>query len=636
MAYFFLKRSLSRASGKLPLRNVLVVSFIVQVTAVVGLTAWISFRNGQKAVQSLATQLSQETSARIEEHVQSYLAQPTWSLAQSLSAIANGDLSTQDLAALERHFWNQLQATENLSSLYFGSETGEFVGVQRRENGEQMLWYIDAASIPQRRTYRLNAQGRRAELTSIQDFDPRLRPWYQAAVSAGKRTWSPIYRFASQDYALLGITPAVPVYGDRGQLQGVLAADITLEQISEFLRNLKVSQNGQAFIIERTGEIVASSAQEPPFVSSHNQQERLQAMASQSPLIQTTTLALLENHSSLNRITTAHQFSFSLENQRQLVRVVPFKDGSRLDWLIVTVIPEADFMAQIAASNRNTAVLSLISLLIASVVAGMTSRWVVRPILRLNDAAKQLAVGDWEQPLPEGRFEELAELAISFEQMAGQLKHSFETLEAKNAELRRLDQVKDEFLANTSHELRTPLNGIIGIAESLIDGVTGPLLPLTRANLAMVVTSGRRLATLVNDILDFSKMRHQTLDLNLRPIGLREISEIVIALNRPVANAKRIQLINAVSPRLPLALADENRLQQILHNLVDNAVKFTETGMVGISAQVITTEIPQPSSKSGENVSGHRWQYAGVPEQLAITVSDTGIGILPEQLQQIF
>ncbi|MGP1375297.1 MAG: response regulator [Almyronema sp.] len=635
MAHFSLKRSLTQASGKLPLRNVLVVSFVVQITAVVGLTSWISFRNGQRAVQSLATQLSQEISARIEDHVEAYLVQPTWSLEQSLSAIASGDLSTQDLEALERHFWHQLQAADYLSALYFGSETGEFVGVQRREDGEQLLWYIDVASVPQRKTYRLDANGQPLELTGTQAYDPRLRPWYQAAVSAGQRTWSPIYRFASQDYALLGITPAAPVYSDRDQLQGVLAVDITLEQISEFLRDLRISENGQAFIVERTGEIVASSTQEPPFVNTQEQQQRLQATASQSPLIQTTALALLKNFGSLNQITEIQEFSFLLANKRQLVRVVPFQEGSRLDWLIVTVVPEADFMTQIAASNRKTLELSLISLLVASLVAGMTSRWVVRPILRLNTAAKQLAVGNWDQPLPEGRFEELAELAISFEQMAAQLKHSFGSLEAKNAELQRLDQIKDEFLANTSHELRTPLNGIIGIAESLIDGATGPLLPLTRANLAMIVTSGRRLATLVNDILDFSKMRHQTLELQLKPIGLREISEIVLALNRPVANQKQLQLINAVSPHLPMVLADENRLQQILHNLVDNAVKFTENGMVGISAQVVVSESYSLSSFGSEAAVPHSY-FSKRPEQLAITVSDTGVGIADDQIQRIF
>ena len=84
-----------------------------------------------------------------------------------------------------------------------------------------------------------------------------------------------------------------------------------------------------------------------------------------------------------------------------------------------------------------------------------------------------------------------------------------------------MDKLKDEFLANTSHELRTPLNGIIGIAESLIDGVAGELDPKVKANLAMIMGSGQGLFTLVNDILNFSKLKHQDIELQIKSLSLR-------------------------------------------------------------------------------------------------------------------
>jgi len=184
-------------------------------------------------------------------------------------------------------------------------------------------------------------------------------------------------------------------------------------------------------------------------------------------------------------------------------------------------------------------------------------------------------------------------------------------LKKANDDLQELNQLKDEFLANTSHELRTPLNGIIGIAESLIDGATGKLPDKTKANLAMIMGSGQRLAALVNDILDFSKMKHQQLALQLKPIGLREIVEVVITLSQPLVLNKPVQLINAISPDLSPALADENRLQQILHNLLGNAIKFTERGKVEISAQVLN-------------------------QRLKVMISDTGIGIEKDKFSRIF
>lgn len=193
-------------------------------------------------------------------------------------------------------------------------------------------------------------------------------------------------------------------------------------------------------------------------------------------------------------------------------------------------------------------------------------------------------------------------------------------LKIANAELQHLDELKDEFLANTSHELRTPLNGIIGIAESLMDGATGPLPSLTLSNLEMITSSGRRLSSLVNDILDFSKLKHQTIELQKKPIGMRELVDVVLSISRPLVGSKNLQIINAISPELPAVLVDENRVQQILYNLIGNAIKFTDSGTIEISAEL---ETKKPLNLRNNN-------------QLAITVSDTGIGIPEDKISRIF
>ncbi|MFT4927596.1 MAG: signal transduction histidine kinase/ligand-binding sensor domain-containing protein [Phenylobacterium sp.] len=182
---------------------------------------------------------------------------------------------------------------------------------------------------------------------------------------------------------------------------------------------------------------------------------------------------------------------------------------------------------------------------------------------------------------------------------------------ALNQRLTEVDKLKDEFLANTSHELRTPLNGIIGLAESLMDGVAGPLPDSANHNLAMVVASGRRLANLVNDILDFSQLKNRNMALVTQPVDLYSLVEVVLALSRPLLGNKSLQLINAINQYLPAAKADENRLAQILHNLVGNAIKFSDAGTVTVSAQV-------------------------TDHLLTISVSDTGIGIEASQFDTIF
>ncbi|WP_108927093.1 response regulator [Leptospira johnsonii] len=185
-------------------------------------------------------------------------------------------------------------------------------------------------------------------------------------------------------------------------------------------------------------------------------------------------------------------------------------------------------------------------------------------------------------------------------------------LQESNQRLISLDKLKDEFLANTSHELRTPLQGIIGIADSLKRGVGGPLSESITRQLGMIVTSGQRLSSLVNDIIDFSKLKHKDLNLNLRSVDLYQAVNFTLELNRISADETKIKLVNAILPEFPDLLADENRLQQILQNLVSNAIKFTEKGEIVVSARI---------------------KALGIAE---VSVKDTGIGIDPVEHQKVF
>ncbi|NER86110.1 ATP-binding protein [Moorena sp. SIO3A2] len=223
---------------------------------------------------------------------------------------------------------------------------------------------------------------------------------------------------------------------------------------------------------------------------------------------------------------------------------------------------------------------------------------------------------NWYQRLyPWGMLLFILSLALILERRFAEtrqlLQEYNQKLETKNAALQEMDQLKNEFLANTSHELKTPLNGIIGIAESLIDGATGKLSQSTASNLSLIVSSGKRLTQLVNDLLDFSALKHKQINLRIKPVGMREITEVVLLLSRPLVVNKNLQLINQVSSSIPPVDADENRLQQILYNLVGNAIKFTERGTIKVSAEVVNS-------------------------YLKITVSDTGIGIPPDKLDRIF
>jgi signal transduction histidine kinase/class 3 adenylate cyclase/ActR/RegA family two-component response regulator len=189
-----------------------------------------------------------------------------------------------------------------------------------------------------------------------------------------------------------------------------------------------------------------------------------------------------------------------------------------------------------------------------------------------------------------------------------------EKLHAQEALTRQLlaaDRMKDEFLANTSHELRTPLNGIIGIAESLYDGAAGTPSELMKHNLSMIASSGKRLANLVNDLLDFAKLKSYDLKIEPKAVDMHVLVDLVLMIGEPLVKGKELALINDIPVDFPAVKGDENRLQQILINLIGNGIKFTEQGEVRIEAEL-----------EGKKI----W----------IHVEDTGIGIPAENMPVIF
>lgn len=207
--------------------------------------------------------------------------------------------------------------------------------------------------------------------------------------------------------------------------------------------------------------------------------------------------------------------------------------------------------------------------------------------------------------------------------------------------LKQADELKDEFLAITSHEIRTPLYGMIGIAESLRDGVTGEVSQKMSEQLSMIITSGNRLTHLVNDILDFSKLKHNSLDVQVKPVDLSGIINVVFTTCQPLVRKKPVQLINHIPSDLPPVIADPNRLQQILYNIIGNAIKFTDYGEVALSALIKNEQIKISVTDTGRGITTKQQKIIFDPFQqgdisLSRNVGGTGIGLnITKQLVEL-
>ena len=609
---------------KFPLKTVLIVPFILQIVTTVGLVGYFSFTNGRESVDTLAIKLTKEISTRIQQHILDYLDESHKVLRVTNDSMKSGNPDDYTFRRMRLVFWQIIVQQKLATNLFFGNEQGEYLSLEiNLDNKDILLKTRTTATQPFREAYQLQKIDDPGKLLKARKYDPRIRSWYQAAKKLGKPTWSPIYSAFSNYNTSLDIAAVIPIFDYKDDFIGVLANETSLTQMTEFITNLKISPNGQSFIMERSGNLIASSQIPEPFVISEiggkRKIERLHAIDSDRNMVSQTVIHLQEKFDSLEKVNRSKQLNFPINGEWYYASIMPIKDERGLDWLVVVIVPESDFMQKIEANTKTTILLSIAALVVAILVGIITAYWITGPILQVNSAAKKIAEGKWENQLDIDRSDEVGELAQSFNRMATQLKNSFETLETKNQELKKLDRIKDEFLANTSHELRTPLNGIIGIGEFLLEEPTQNLNTTITSNLTMIVSSARRLSNLVNDILDFSQIRYNRLELQIKAVDVFVLVETVVTLNLLVSQNKSLQLINAIPKNLPPVSADENRLQQILYNLIGNALKFTDSGKIEISAALITNSYDSQ-----------------VSQEIIITVSDTGIGIPSDKLESIF
>ena len=444
-----LKLYVTKVFGQLPLRTVLIVTFLVQILGTVGLVEYFSLRSGQKAVETLIVDLGEEISNRIEQNVLSFLDKPHLLLQNTLVVTKNGNLNLDDFPQLQCFLLAQIQHPNSFNHLGFGNEKGELLSVESVESaiGSEIVVKVkDQSTGSQRITYGLDNQCNRTELRNKKKYDPHSRDWYQAAVVAEKPSWSPLYRSVLQQK--IELSAAAPVYSQAGELLGVLYSEITLSVITDFLKNLNISPSGQAFIIERSGEMVASTLGLPFDVTQEEEPEQLAAIASNHKLIQATAQKLLEKFGSFNQIKEKSSVVFDNGKERTIIQVRPLQDDRGLDWLVVVAVPANDFMGKINANTRITIGLCVAALIVAILVAIATARWIIQPIQRLNASAKKLSQGEWDATSEIDRSDEVGQLAKSFNSMAKQLQESFEIREQRiNERTAKLSQTNQQLVA---------------------------------------------------------------------------------------------------------------------------------------------------------------------------------------------
>jgi signal transduction histidine kinase len=614
--------------GKLPLQFALITPFVIQIFAAVGLIGYLSFRNGQQAVDDLADQLTQRVNSLVEQHLDSYLAAPVRIAEATTDAIDSNLLEATDLKAIQRFLWHQAR-TSNVTYINYGLKSGDYVGAGRMDDkASNTVSESSARTKGENYNYATDTQGNPTKLLKIfDDYQHQQESWYSETIQTKRPLWSQVYIWDDSE-GVVSIAASRPVYNAQRQLVGAVSVDLTLSHISQFLQGLQVSPHASILIMERNGDLIASSGAEP-VVQAGETGQRLNLLESQDPMMRA--MAQQLQQIGLREFQSAQQLMFEFENERQFVHVTPWRDELGLDWLVVVRLPEGDFVGQIHHSARITLWLCLAALLMAILSGVWTACRITQPIDKLNRASQAIASGDLEQTVAGSGIREFNLLSHSFNQMAQQIKSSFLALEESNLVLE--DRVKErtvelttamqdlqrtqaqlvqtekmsslgQLVAGVAHEINNPVNFIHGnlayasqYIQDLLDLVAlyeqhypEPKPEIQAISEAIELSFLRQDAIKLHESMRVGTERIREIVLSLRNFSRLDEAEfkqvdlhegidstLLILENRLKAkpNVSAIQVVKTYG-QLPEVECYAGQLNQVFMNLLTNAIDALE------------------------------------------------------------
>jgi signal transduction histidine kinase len=419
----------------------------------------------------------------------------------------------------------------------------------------------------------------------------------------GKSYFGPVYFYRdSEPY----MTIVVPIERYVGRVIGALQVQVNLKYVWDLLSKLRVGTEGCAYAVARNGDLIAH-----PDISLVLQRRNAAHLDQVRLAFQPLTDAAKPHWIIAKDLSGRRVFSSW--------STIPI-----LGWVVFVEQPVEEIYGQLYSSLFRTSAFLLVGLGMALVASLFVARRVVRPLEALRNGVERIGGGDLNSRLELKTGDEIEVLAEEFNRMTDNLQQAYVGLEQKvgartqelavaNERLKELDQLKSDFVAKVSHELRTPLTAIKGAVDLILREVAGPLTDKQFHYLNRVRSNTQHLAGLINDLLDLSKIESGKTEIKASRVALDGLVHEVLESLRPVAAEKVIALEATFGESSILVSADRSKINQILTNLIGNAIKFTpSSGRITVSA-------------SGTGKEG-----------VQVSVSDTGPGIPPREKEKIF
>lgn len=410
------------------LQRLFILPFVFLMLCLVMTIGWFLYRAGDDATEVLAQNALVETMSRIGQATDRQLL----GARETLRVLVPDPIAPvekdgppvvipfpKDRAALEERLWLANSLFDDPSYVYFGGADGSFLGIKQESHNLFMYSTRDAGG--KNFVYHLHGPGTTPTLIATQEYDPRGRPWYRQAMARQRETWSPVFTDFRLKY--LGITLSRPVYKPDHQLLGVASSSIVLHRLSEILQTLPLMQHGVAFIIEKSGDLIATSVDEPIHKVEKGRLVRLSAAQSDSPVVRQAyadVVAYMKTHP-LEPDRLVMQAAQGAGPKSELAFRLHHDDAG-LDWIAVSVVSRADYLGSVTGGVYQTLLLGFIAVCMTFVLGFVILRWVLRDIRKLTLAAKSIGNGEPFPSLNIDRRDEIGQLAQSFQEMERNLR----------------------------------------------------------------------------------------------------------------------------------------------------------------------------------------------------------------------
>ncbi|WP_432664669.1 diguanylate cyclase [Wukongibacter baidiensis] len=484
--------------NRISLRQIIIIPIIIILLfgAIISYTQIYSFVS--KYSERVIIKSQSRIKDQIYSHLDNYFKAPEYINSLNASLAKNGQLDIKDEGKLGKILLDEVKSHANVDYAYFANNEGGLVS-SGLYKGVNRISYTEEMKQGAFKVYEADDEGNIiAFIKSIDDFDPRTRSWYQEAKIEGEAFWTEVYSGAQEP--VLGISASYPLITESGEKIGVFGTDVLLSQMSNFLQNMEISDNGVVCLVDSEGLMIASSTDEEPFKYKDGSQSRLSAEESSNAIIREGYRLLVDHKTEKGPKNLRGNASIIGDNYYFDISTYSYND--KINWYLLIAAPRKDFLGDIEVLFSNFSMTFLVVILFTLILGIYISRWILKPIKSLNDRVNQVKNENWGVQIETDRNDELGQLTRSFNEMSAKIKVYLTMLNKKQEELEFLNTNLEEIVEERTKELEV---------LSTTDGLTNIynrrfLIKTLERNIEECKRYGKALSIIIFDIDHFKKV----------------------------------------------------------------------------------------------------------------------------------